>query len=120
MGSRKIFGAHGEDLVARTLEQQGYIIIGRNYKKRYGEIDLVATKDDEIVFVEVKTRASCFVEPESLISPAQQKKITITAKTYIAEHNLEDYTCRFDAALLIGISPNQELTYIPNAFTDEE
>lgn len=120
MSIKKTFGANGEAHTAHYLEKQGYTIIARNYKKMFGEIDLIALKDDELVFVEVKTRSSSYIEPESLISPAQQRKIIATAKAYIAEYNLMEYVWRFDAALLIGTPPHQKLTYIPNAFTQEE
>jgi len=120
MTLRKQFGSQGETLVARTLEKEGYAIIGRNYKKTFGEIDLIAQKDDTVIFVEVKTRSTSFIEPEYLISPAQQRKIIATAKAYVAEYDLIEYVWRFDAALLIGDPPHQILTYIPNAFTHEE
>lgn len=120
MSLKKSVGTQGEAHVAHTLEQHGYTIIGRNYKKRFGEIDLIAQKDTEIVFVEVKTRSNTYIEPENLISPAQQRKIIATAKAYVAEYDLTEYTWRFDAALLIGMPPHQMLTYIPNAFIDEE
>jgi putative endonuclease len=120
MSLRKDFGTQGESLVASMLEKKGYKIIARNYKKMYGEIDLIAQKDSEVVFVEVKTRSNSYIEPENLISPAQQRKIIATAKAYVAEYDLIEYVWRFDAALLIGIPPHQKLTYIPNAFIEEE
>lgn len=120
MSVRKDFGTQGESQVAQMLEKKGFKIIGRNYKKVYGEIDLIAQKDNEIVFVEVKTRSNSYIEPENLISHAQQRKIIATAKAYVAEYNLIEYVWRFDAALLIGIPPYQTLTYIPNAFIEEE
>jgi putative endonuclease len=120
MSLKKVFGSQGEASVAAYLEKIGYVIIGRNYKKMHGEIDLIARKDSEIAFVEVKTRSNTYIEPENLISPAQRKKIIATAKVYAAEHDLVDYVWRFDAALLIGTPPYQKLTYIPNAFTEEE
>ncbi len=120
MTVKKIFGTEGENLVACNLEKEGYVIRGRNYRKPYGEIDLIAEKDNEIVFVEVKTRSGTYIEPENLISHAQQRKIIATAMAYVAEYDLIDYVWRFDAALLIGIPPYQTLTYIPNAFTQEE
>jgi putative endonuclease len=120
MNTKKIFGANGEAHIAQFLQKQGYAIVARNYKKPYGEIDLIAQKDQELVFVEVKTRSSSYVDPEYLISPAQQRKIVTTALAYIAEHDLTEYVWRFDAALLIGTPPHQNLTYIENAFTKEE
>ena len=120
MSVRKNFGTYGEELVAQDLQKQGYAIVARNYKKRFGEIDLIAQKNDELLFVEVKTRKNDYIEPENLISPAQQRKIIATAMAYVAEYDLVEYIWRFDAALLIGTPPYQTLTYIPNAFTQEE
>ena len=120
MSIRKTFGNNGEAHTAQYLENQGYTIRARNYKKLHGEIDLIAEKNQELVFVEVKTRSSSYVDPEFLISPAQQRKIVSTALAYIAEHDLTEYVWRFDAALLIGNPPHQKLTYISNAFTQEE
>lgn len=120
MSLKKIFGAQGEAYVAEYLEKDGYVIIDRNYKKMHGEIDLIACKGNEIAFIEVKTRSNMHTDLDNLVSPAQQRKIIATAKTYVAEHDLVDYVWRFDAALLIGTSPYQKLTYITNAFMEEE
>lgn len=120
MNAKKQFGASGEAHIAQFLERQGYTIVARNYRKLRGEIDLIAKKDDALAFVEVKTRSTSCIEPEYLISPAQQRKIIATALAYIVEHDLTECVWRFDAALLIGNPPHQTLTYIQNAFTQEE
>lgn len=54
--SKKVLGAWGEKFAAEYLTKQGYTIIRRNFQKRYEEIDIIARKDDALVFVEVKTR----------------------------------------------------------------
>ena len=48
----------GEDLAAKFLREKGYKIIDRNFRKGYGEIDIIAIKNDILVFVEVKTKTS--------------------------------------------------------------
>ncbi len=50
-------GRTGEEKVAKYLKSKGYIILKRNYKDRYGEVDIIAQNDENIVFVEVKTRS---------------------------------------------------------------
>ncbi|MBP5618294.1 MAG: YraN family protein, partial [Clostridia bacterium] len=50
-------GERGEKLAARYLRRKGYRILERNFQTRFGEIDLIARKGDQLVFVEVKTRA---------------------------------------------------------------
>ncbi len=53
----KELGRIGEEKVAKHLKKQGYIILKRNWRDRYGEIDIIAENDENIVFVEVKTRS---------------------------------------------------------------
>jgi len=81
----RILGQLGENLAAGCLEADGYEILERNYRCPYGEIDLVARKDGYLVFVEVKTRRSrAFGEPAEAVSRSKQKKIRLTAATYLA------------------------------------
>lgn len=113
---RRVVGAYGEDLVASYLQNQGFTLLERNYKKFYGEIDLIAKKDDTIIFVEVKTRKKAYFELSQLITYSKQQKIIKTAESYIVSNQLKDTIFRFDVALLVGT----ELHYIPNAFTKKE
>ncbi|MBO9534214.1 MAG: YraN family protein [Solirubrobacteraceae bacterium] len=53
---RPALASHGEDLAAAHLERRGYSIIARNARTRFGEIDVIAHRRGELVFVEVKTR----------------------------------------------------------------
>ena len=116
MDQRKKLGQQGEDLVARTLEQQGFVIEARNYRKRYGEIDLIASKKELLIFVEVKRRAQKYFDLEYLITPSKQRKIIMVAKEYIVRYNQDQKVCRFDVALIVG----DQLTYLPNAFNEGE
>ena len=56
--SRQRLGTAGEDLACAELERLGYRVIERNYRSRFGEIDVVAIDDDTVVFIEVKTKTS--------------------------------------------------------------
>jgi len=114
--TKKKRGQLGEDLVARHLEHEGFIIIERNYTRRYGELDLVARRDDLILFIEVKMRTSDSIDPTELVGYAKQKKITLTALTYLAVHNLEHISYRFDVACVIGTTHQARIIYIPGAF----
>jgi putative endonuclease len=113
-------GKQGEDAVARYLEKHRYRILGRNVSCRTGEIDLVASKEDVIAFVEVKTRHEHQFELSQIIVPAKQHKIIAAARWYIAQHALCDMVYRFDVALVQAKYEDFVITYIPNAFTDEE
>ena len=111
----KLFGLQGEDIAAHALEKQGFTIAHRNYRKQYGEIDLIACKDDLLVFVEVKRRKKTQFDLEQLITVSKQKKIISVAKEYISRFDHDEKYCRFDVALIDGNS----LTYLTDAFGEE-
>ena len=91
-------GKLGENYTAQYLVKMGYKIVARNYRKRCGEIDIIAVKDDFIVFVEVKTRKyrslSSGVEA---VDYKKKGKIIATADCYLYENGLE-YQPRYDIA----------------------
>jgi putative endonuclease len=77
-------GSKGENLAAEYFVSKGYEIVSRNFKFNKGEIDLVVTKDDWMIFVEVKTRSSFdFGPPEQFVSVKQCNKIIDTAEEFI-------------------------------------
>lgn len=108
-------GKLGENEAADFLLQQGYIIISMNYESRAGEIDCIAKdRDETIVFVEVKAAKSLkYGNPIFKINRAKQKQIIQMARLYLAEHDLNNAKCRFDA---ISVIQNQ-IKHIKNAFT---
>jgi len=114
--SKKSVGNYGEQLVAHQLERHGYTIQERNYTKQYGEIDIIASKNDVIAFVEVKNRFNPLFDMTELIPRSKQRKIAAVAKAYLANYHTTDVTCRFDVAL---VTESQEISYIENAFTHE-
>lgn len=119
MHTRKQFGNQAEQLVAHYLEQQGFVILERNYTKRYGEVDLIAHKDEVLAFIEVKARRHVYFDLSQVVTRSKQKKIIAVAKAYIAQHNHTDTVCRFDVALVEGEGENQEVSYLPNAFCEQ-
>ena len=93
-------GVAAEELAARYLATQGLRVIARNYRCRFGEIDLIAKDGEALVFVEVRLRRSGrFGGALASITHAKQKKLTATARCYLS--GLRDVpSCRFDAILL--------------------
>lgn len=115
----KKLGSFGEELVSNFLQNQGFCIKKRNYRKRFGEIDLIVQKGDLLAFVEVKTRKKSYFELEEVIVASKQRKIILTAKEYIASHNIYQKICRFDVALVEkNISGEFEVKYIADAFNE--
>lgn len=88
-------GQIGEGIAAKFLEEKGFSIIGRNYKRKFGEVDIIAKKGNSIRFVEVKssryiaipdvTRENGGYRPEELVHPMKLKKISIVANEYMAD-----------------------------------
>ncbi|HXW85743.1 MAG TPA: YraN family protein [Candidatus Bathyarchaeia archaeon] len=115
------YGKKGEYLVARHLEQQGFSIIARNYRKPYGEVDLIARKRNELTFVEVKMRRNPLVDPATVITTRKQRSIGMVVKEYLASHNMYDtMTARCDVALVIQSATGPTIQYIDHAFTIDD
>jgi len=107
-------GKIGEDRAAAYLLDHGYTIQTRNFRTRYGEIDIVAiAPDGTIVFVEVKSAntTSCG-NPLYKVTPAKQRTIAGMAKRYMYDRKLIGRACRMD---VIGIYLGK-IDHIPNAY----
>ena len=118
MHERSRHGKNAEEMVAYHLEEQGFTIIARNYRKRYGEIDLIARNKSLVAFVEVKMRNNDLVALGALVPRSKQKRIIAVAREFIARNYelCSRSICRFDVALVY----QKEITYIPQAFTESE
>jgi putative endonuclease len=117
---RQYLGQHGETLVIQFLQKNGFTICAHNYRKFFGEIDIIARKHNLYAFVEVKTRTRPQIAMGSLISRTKQIKISKTAQTFIAEHQLTNIVIRFDVALVSTENETYKLEYIENAFIDNQ
>lgn len=98
--SKRDIGYAGETAVCKFLRKNGYEILKKNYTVRGGEIDIIAKKNDCVVFVEVKTRKlDAFQSGEEAVTKSKQKRIIKTAKRYFS---LLDEPCsgRFDVAVV--------------------
>lgn len=84
---RQSRGKKGESLAISYLKSLGFKIIERNFKKKYGEIDIVALDKDTLVFVEVKTRWSQkFGSPEEAVTPRKLRSVIKSAHYYKLLH----------------------------------
>ncbi len=114
---RRIFGGEGEEATAQLLESQGYIIRSRNFRCRYGELDLVVEKDNTLCFVEVRMRSSAiWGDPSNSISHAKQRRVVKAALHYLLAYGLRDKMIRFDVVSVIGRGKDAALEHLPNAF----
>ena len=97
------FGKRGEAMAVEFLRGAGYEILQQNYRKRSGEIDIVAMdpKKYEIVFVEVKSRRNrAFGSPEEAVDERKVGKMADTAEQWLAEHGKEKAEWRLDLVIL--------------------
>lgn len=119
MDERKRRGDRGEGAVADWLERQGCTIVERQYRCRWGEIDLIARTGDGILcFVEVKTRSSrAIAAPREAVTASKQKKLRDAASWYLAQRGL-DCPCRFDVAEVYPADAGgrRQINYIISAF----
>lgn len=94
--SRRKLGDLGEKLAREYLEKQDYKIIGCNYQKRWGEIDLIVEKNKIIIFIEVKTRTKNRSEkyglPEEAVNFSKQRKLIKTARAFLFENRYSGKT----------------------------
>ncbi len=124
MTTRRL-GDRGEELAARFLESQGYVILDRNYRFQRAEVDLIClepTSDTssrgEIVFAEVKTRSGLgFGRPEEAVSEEKRRHIVRAAQAYLHERRLEKAACRFDViSILLQDGSDPKIDHFKRAF----
>ena len=113
-------GKIGEELVEFYLIREGKIILEKNYFCRYGEIDIIAKDNNELLFVEVKTRTTkdgTYGDPLYSITPKKQKHLISSALCYISEKNL-DLPFRFDVAVVISNKKENKISYFENVIVN--
>ncbi len=108
----KQIGDIGEEYAVKYLENKKYKIIERNYKKKYGEIDIIALHKEYIIFVEVKTRhENPMTQPADAVDKRKQMRLIKTASAFLSENNIEKL-CRFDVCEVYVQSKNFKLIHI--------
>lgn len=116
--SKQTTGILGENLAAESLQNKGFTIIVRNFRYRRGELDLIAKKDNVLVFVEVKTRSQTgYGMPETFVDQRKRKEIIRTAQAYL-EESKHGGEIRFDivSVLLDTKNGKPEIHHIEDAF----
>ncbi|MDD3464862.1 MAG: YraN family protein [Candidatus Cloacimonetes bacterium] len=113
----------GEDLAAKFLANKGYAIVARNFRASTGEIDIIATRDDLLVFVEVKTRSKHSIKQALMnVSFTKRKRITLTAQRYIIQHpECVKSRIRFDLIVVLYFchTDSYQIEHLEDAFMPE-
>ena len=117
-------GNLGEDYACEVLESLGYELLERNFRSRFGEIDIIAKKEQYLCFVEVKTRGEhAMGRPAAAVTRSKQEKILKTSQYYITLHQQEilrqDLQPRFDCMEVFADADGEPTAYefIKNAFS---
>ncbi|MGB3770829.1 MAG: YraN family protein [Rhodococcus sp. (in: high G+C Gram-positive bacteria)] len=118
MAASAELGRSGEDAAADYLTTAGLQIIVRNWRCRYGEVDIIAADGDTIVFVEVKTRSGRgFGTPAEAVTPVKAQRIHRLAGVWLAEQRGPWVPVRFDVVeVIIAHGEGPRLTHLSGAF----
>lgn len=113
----KKLGDKGEELAAEFLVRNGYSILARNFRYDRAEIDLVALKDNLVVFCEVKTRKSnSYGTGEEAVDLKKQQQIRKAAEGFVAAREMDDNEFRFDVIVVDVRSRSTSIRQIEDAF----
>jgi putative endonuclease len=110
------FGTDSESRAVNYLKKHGYKIIKRNYRTKYGEIDIIAKDGNTLVFIEVKARMSKAYNPKEAVTTNKKRKISMVALYYMKNTHQMDAKARFD---VVSIGPEDNIMgieIIKNAF----
>ncbi len=116
MNDKQAKGQAGEQLAREYLQTNGYAILEANWKWGHLEVDIIAMKENTIVFVEVKTRSSDrMAPPEAAVNSQKQNNLFRAANTFVTRRG---YNCevRFDIISIVQSAEGTQLEHIPDAF----
>jgi putative endonuclease len=115
--SKHLSGAWGEELALRYLMRQGYELVERNYRTRYGELDLILRKENTLVFAEVKLRRGVgYGDPLEAVTPRKQATIRSLAEQYLSEKEPDFDTLRFDVVGILVGKGTPQVRHVEDAF----
>ncbi len=116
MANHNELGDKGEKIAQEYLTQKKYQILNTNWRFGKDEIDIIASIEEYLVFVEVKTRNTHFFgEPETFVSKAKQSRIIKAAQHYVEKQEL-DLEVRFDVIGIVLNSKEQKINHIEDAY----
>ena len=110
------FGIDCETIAVNCLKEHGYQIIKRNYRTKFGEIDIIAKDGDTIVFVEVKARKSTAYNPKEAVTGSKKRKISMVALYYLKTTRQTNVRARFDVVAIDSGKTSGTVEIVKNAF----
>ena len=117
MFSRKQQGDSAEQAACDHLRKNGLVVVQKNFRCRFGEIDIIAQDGETLVFVEVRLRNNRrFGSGAESVNHRKQQRIIQTASLYLAKHSQCELPCRFDVIEAAEREGTYHLNWLPNAF----
>ena len=115
MAQHNELGKWGEQVAYEYLLMQGYTMVERDTRQGHFEIDIIATKGNRIIFIEVETRSDLKVDPVQSINSRKIGRICAAANSYVKQHKLP-HEVQFDIVIVIGNPDSYTIEHIPDAF----
>ena len=110
MAAKDVLGRRGEDLAVEYLQEQGLVVLSRNWRCRDGELDVVATDSHRLVVCEVKTRStSWFGEPAEAVNGKKAARIRRVTQVWLSTHSVRWVEIRFDVVSIVA-EPGRPVT----------
>ncbi|MCY3779825.1 MAG: YraN family protein [Chloroflexi bacterium] len=112
-------GALGEELAQRYLRRKGYVILEANWSSLYGELDIIAEKDEQLIFIEVKARRGADTEAALAGITAAKRERTLKAVYQYLDHRALDWDSpwRIDViAIALDRGGGMEIAHVEDAF----
>jgi len=112
-------GDRGEMLAWGYLARAGFKILEKNYRTRFGELDVIAEKNKRLYFIEVKTRSTADKgQPEEAVTVSKQRRIVRLAAAYLQKSKKQDQSAAFGVISILWQPPRPpDLRWFENAFS---
>jgi putative endonuclease len=114
---KNLKGRRGEGLATAFLKEKNFTIRETNWRAGKHEVDIIAEKDNFLIFVEVKTRATWqYGDPSEMVSRPQRNRIVMAANRYLEQFGQKDWNVRFDIISVLESGECTEMDHIEDAF----
>ena len=117
MSTSSELGKIGEELAVAFLKKHDHVILEQNYIWEKAEIDIIATKNNRVIFIEVKTRQSPYLSDPALMVPIKKWKQVMKAADFFMKDRNDDFTSQFDIVSVITNKDYTVINHYDEAFT---
>ena len=115
MASHNTTGELGEKIAQDYLVSLGYSILKTNWRYKKYEVDIIASKDNKLLFIEVKTRANQLVSGILSVDLKKQKNLIMAANEYLRNHS-DEFNVQFDIIAVNFYKNKHKIEHVKDAF----